>query len=132
LIRSLVAGVKLNAITHYYPTLKQAAEIGKTALAIPVEDELLSPKRLGEILGESTGEVWSSQRVNKLLLASGLQVRNQESNNPAYLPTEKGKQFSQLVLNTASGRDKTVQSLRWFKDVLSQLEVKKFNVPDCR
>ncbi|MBW4505171.1 MAG: hypothetical protein KME64_01430 [Scytonematopsis contorta HA4267-MV1] len=118
----LIAGVKINAITHYYPALKSAAEIAKPALAILVEDELLSPKQLGRILVEKTGEVWSSQRVNKLLLARGLQTRNSESNSPAYLPTDKGKTFSKLVLNTAQGRDKTVQHLRWFKEVLGELE----------
>lgn len=41
--------------------------------------------------------------------------------NPDYLPTDKGKEYSKLILSTVRGRDKTVQSLRSFKEVLDVL-----------
>ncbi|OKH31169.1 hypothetical protein NIES2101_41790 [Calothrix sp. HK-06] len=117
----LVAGAKLNAMGKRYPHLREEAEEAKSMLIIPVEAKLLAPKQLGEILTERTGEAWSSQRVNKLLIEQGFQVRNPEG-NPDYCPTEKGKAYSQLTLGTAKGRDKTVQHLRWFETVLSTME----------
>lgn len=103
-----------------YPHLLLEAEEAKSMLLIPVEDKLLAPKQLGEILTERSGETWSPQRVNKLLIEQGFQVRNPEG-NPDYLPTDKGKAHSQLTLGTAKGRDKTVQHLRWFESVLEIL-----------
>lgn len=119
---NLVAGVKLNAMGKRYPHLRDEAEEAKSMLAVPVENKLLSPKQLGEMLAERTGKTWSSQRVNKLLIEQEFQVRNPEG-NPDYLPTDKAKAHSQLTLNTAKGHDKTVQHLRWFDSVLEVLEV---------
>jgi hypothetical protein len=116
----LVAGAKLNAMSKRYPHLLPEAEEAKSMLLVPVEDKLLAPKQLGEILTERSGETWSPQRVNKLLIEQGFQVRNPEG-NPDYLPTDKGKAHSQLTLGTAKGRDKTVQHLRWFESVLEIL-----------
>ncbi|RUS94160.1 hypothetical protein DSM106972_094190 [Dulcicalothrix desertica PCC 7102] len=118
----LVAGAKLNAIGKRYPHLRSEAEEAKLMLLVPVEDKLLAPTQLGEILTELTCETYSAQRVNKLLIEQSFQVRNPEG-NPDYLPTEKGKPHSQLTLGTAKGRDKTVQHLRWFETVLEVMEV---------
>ncbi|BDA76151.1 hypothetical protein CAL7716_103170 (plasmid) [Calothrix sp. PCC 7716] len=117
----LVAGAKLNAMSKRYPHLLPEAEEAKSMLLVPVEEKLLAPKQLGEILAERTGDTWSSQRVNKLLIEQGFQVRNPEG-NPDYLATDKGKPHSQLTLGTAKGRDKTVQHLRWFESVLEIME----------
>ncbi|RUT03276.1 hypothetical protein DSM106972_055840 [Dulcicalothrix desertica PCC 7102] len=118
----LVAGAKLNAICKRHPHLREEAEEAKSMLLISVEDKLLAPKQLGEILTERTNEKWSAQRVNKLLIEKGFQMRNSEG-NPDYLPTDKGKAHSQMTLGTAKGRDKTVQHLRWFESVLEIVEV---------
>ncbi|WP_445634584.1 Bro-N domain-containing protein [Nostoc sp. DSM 114161] len=118
----LIAGVKLNAIASYNPALLEAAEIAKSALAIPVDESLVRPTQLGEKLEAKTGQKWSAIRVNKLLVEQGFQVSNPDGKNPAYLPTEKGSSYSQLVLDTAKGRDKTVQSLQWHLSVLEALE----------
>ena len=119
----LIAGVKLNAIASYNPALLPAAEIAKSALSIPVDEELVRPTVLGEKLAQTTGEKWSAIRVNKLLVDQGYQIPNPDGKNPAYLPTEKGKDYSQLVLDTAKGRDKTVQSLQWHLSILEILEI---------
>ncbi|OKH14838.1 hypothetical protein NIES592_08145 [Fischerella major NIES-592] len=119
----LVAGVKLNAIASYHPALKSAAEIAKPALQIEVESQLLSPTQLGQILSDRTQHTWTPRQVNKLLTEQGFQYRNPDSNSPAYLPTEKGRQYCKVILNTAVGRDKTIQSLRWFKEIVEVLEV---------
>ncbi|WP_445634559.1 KilA-N domain-containing protein [Nostoc sp. DSM 114161] len=118
----LIAGVKLNAIASYNPALLEAAEIAKSALAIPVDESLVRPTQLGEKLEAKTGQKWSAIKVNKLLIEQGFQIPNPDGKNPAYLPTEKGKDYSQLVLDTAKGRDKTVQSLQWHLSVLEALE----------
>ncbi|MEH1822109.1 MAG: KilA-N domain-containing protein [Nostoc sp.] len=118
----LIAGVKLNAIASYNPALLEAAEIAKSALSIPIEQGLVRPTQLGEKLEAKTGEKWSAIKVNKLLTDLGFQIPNPDGKNPAYLPTEKGKDYSQLVLDTAKGRDKTVQSLQWHLSVLEALE----------
>ncbi|QKQ75610.1 Bro-N domain-containing protein [Nostoc sp. TCL240-02] len=119
----LIAGVKLNAIASYNPALLEAAEIAKSALAIPVDETLVRPTQLGEKLSAKTGQKWSAIKVNKLLMDLGFQIPNPDGKNPAYLPTEKGKDYSQLVLDTAKGRDKTVQSLQWHLSVLEAIEL---------
>ncbi|BDA71790.1 hypothetical protein CAL7716_059560 [Calothrix sp. PCC 7716] len=118
----LVAGAKLNAIGKRYPHLLKEVEDAKSMLLVPVEDNLLAPKKLGEKLTQQTGEPWSAQRVNKLLTGQGFQVRNPEG-NPDYLATEKGKPYSKLTLGTAKGHDKTVQHLRWYETILEVMEV---------
>lgn len=118
----LIAGVKLNAIASYNPALAEAAEIAKSALAIPVDESLIRPTQLGEKLSATTGQKWSAIKVNKLLTEQGFQIPNPDK-NPAYLPTEKGSEYSQLVLDTARGRDKTVQSLQWHLSVLEAIEL---------
>jgi prophage antirepressor-like protein len=122
--QNLRAGAIANAMTHYYPALKPVMENHvKPLLTLPVESKLVRPTVLGEKLAEVTGESWSAVRVNKLLLEQGFQVKNPDGKNPAYLPTEKGKEHGQLVLDTARGRDKTVQSLQWHLSVLQALEI---------
>ncbi|MEH2458292.1 BRO-N domain-containing protein [Nostoc sp.] len=118
----LIAGVKLNAIASYNPALLEAAEIAKSALSIPVEEGLIRPTVLGEKLTEKTFEKWSAVRVNKLLTEQGFQIPNPNGKNPAWLPTEKGSQYGQIVLDTAIGHGKTVQSLQWHLSVLEALE----------
>lgn len=119
---NLIAGKKLNAIAKEHPNLAATAEEAKSALSLPVEDELLYPTDLGKKLELSTSEKWSGIRVNKALTEQGFQIPNPEK-NPSYLPTEKGKPYSKLTLDTARGRDKTVQTLKWYPSVLDVLEV---------
>lgn len=119
----LIAGLKLNAIAKYHPAYEMLVETVKPSLSISVETELVRPTKLGEMLAETTGETWSAIKVNKLLIEQEFQVKNPDGKNPAYLPTEKGKKYGQLVLDTAKGRDKTVQSLQWHKEVLEAIEV---------
>ncbi|BAZ33638.1 prophage antirepressor (plasmid) [Cylindrospermum sp. NIES-4074] len=119
----LIAGVKLNAIAKLHPALAPAAELAKPSLQIAVEDGLLSPTQLAQILSESTGANWTNRKVNKLLLEQGFQKHNPDGKSPAYLPTDKGEEYSKIILDTATGRDKTIQSLRWFRDVLEALKL---------
>jgi KilA-N domain len=119
---NLIAGVKANAIAKYHPTLAMLVETAKSSLSISVESELVRPTKLGEMLSETTGEKWSAVRVNKMLVEQGFQIKNPDGKNPSYLPTEKGKEYGQLVLDTAKGRDKTVQSLQWHPTVMIAMQ----------
>lgn len=115
--------VKAKAIKRQHPRHAVTMEIILGESSVPIEEELVRPTRLGEKLTEMTGESWSAIRVNKLLLDQGFQIKNPDGKNPSYLPTEKGKEYSQIVLDTAKGRDKTIQSLQWHLSVLEALEI---------
>ncbi|KYC42083.1 hypothetical protein WA1_18955 [Scytonema hofmannii PCC 7110] len=119
---NLIAGVKGSAIAKLHPQLLPAIEAAKTLLPVPIESELVRPTALGEKLAEKTGEKWSAIRVNKTLIDRGFQIKNPDGKNPDYLPTEKGKEHSQLVVDTAKGHGKTIQSLQWHLSVLDALE----------
>lgn len=118
---SLVAGAKANAIVKQHPQYKDVIEEAKGALTIPVKDKLLNATDLATLYTERTGKaVNKGMGMNKILEAAGLQKKN-PSGKPNWLATEEGSQFSQLVLETARGRDKTVQSLKWFPSVIDYL-----------
>jgi len=55
--------------------------------------------------------------MNTLLMDEGLQIKN-PSGNPCWLPTDQGEEYSRLVLDTAKGHNKTVQSLQWYPSVV--------------
>lgn len=117
----LVAGAKLNAIAKRFPHLLQETEEAKSLLVIPLEDRLLNPTQVGEILQERNGEKWSPRRVNKVLIEKGLQTRN-DGGDPDYLPTENGKQYGIVTANTAIGHGRTVQQMRWYPSVVEVFE----------
>jgi hypothetical protein len=117
----LIAGVKANQIAKSYPALASAMEESKTLLGIPVEKELVRPGRLAELYTQKTGVEMSARKMNLLLMEKGLQTKNDKGSSPLWLPTEKGKEYSQIVLDTAKGHHKTVQSLQWFPSVIDLL-----------
>ena len=121
--QTLILGATFNAIAKRCPEISEEIEDARKILPkAEIESELLIPRDLGKLLEEETGESWSAQRVNKLLIEKELQIKNPEGKNPDYLPTEKGREYSQLTMETAKGRDKTVQHLKWFESVLEVLE----------
>lgn len=117
----LIAGVKANYIAKKNPELLPAIEESKKLLAIDTEDKLLRPGKLAQIYESKTGIRLSAQKMNSLLESKGLQVKNTSGKNPSWLPTESGKQYSQLLLDTAKGHNKTVQSLQWYPSVVEIL-----------
>ena len=64
----LIAGVKLSAIARIHPQFAAAAELGKPALGVEVEDALLTPTRLAEILSENNNLDLTARAINQLLL----------------------------------------------------------------
>ena len=114
----LQAAVKANQIAKIYPALAPVMEESKSLLSIPTEDKLVRPGKLAELYEARTGVKLSAQKMNSLLAEKGLQVKNAANTNPLWLPTEQGKQYSQMILDTARGHNKTVQSLQWFPSVV--------------
>ena len=120
---NLQAGAIANGILRLHPQYAPSLEPAIKLLPISIEAELVRPTMLGERLSEMTGENWSAIKVNKLLIDQDFQIKNPDGKNPVYLPTEKGKEHSQLVLETAKGRDKTIQSLQWKLSVLNAIDL---------
>ncbi|MGL5063917.1 MAG: hypothetical protein ACRC62_28350, partial [Microcoleus sp.] len=58
--------------------------------------------------------------MNKLLCENGLQEKTGEK-NPAYRLIGSGHEFGKVVADTAAGHGKTVQHVRWYESVLTQL-----------
>ncbi len=113
----LVAGVKLNAAKMLVPDLELALEQSRQLLIVNTAqpEKLMTPTDIGKVLGIS------GQAVNKLLVANGLQTPNQNRKSrkePAYLPTAKGKEYSDLTLATGSNSSATYQQLRWYESVI--------------
>lgn len=109
-------------------------EAAKQLLPLPVKDELLSAtsvaklyiKRTGKQLSKNNTDQGNAMKVNQMLTSLGLQFKNpsptaKKDGQPSYLPTEKGKQYGQVILQEATGNNKTVQQLRWFPSVIDVL-----------
>lgn len=128
---NLVQGLIANEIGKAHPHLKPHMEAAKQLLPIPVKDELLTPTNLAKLYTEHTGKQLSknntnqgnAKAMNEMLIHLGLQVKNpnptaKKDGQPLYLATELGKQHSKVVLQEATGNNKTIQQLRWFPSVL--------------
>ncbi len=114
----LTAGVKANQIAKIYPSLASAMEESKALLGIEVGEKLVRPGKLSELYEAKTGTKLSARKMNTLLMDKGLQIKNPSGTNPCWLPTDQGEEYSQLVLDTAKGHNKTVQSLQWYPSVV--------------
>ena len=115
---SLKAGYKANEFAKLHPALASTCENMKSLLGIPIEEELVRPGKLAEIYEAKTGVKLSAQKMNKLLADKGLQFKNSDGNEPAWKQTEEGKEYSQTVLDTAKGHNKSVTSLKWYPSVI--------------
>jgi hypothetical protein len=117
----LVAGVKLNAIAKLNPQLAvMIADSQKLLTQSTASDsKLVTPTELGKSLNIS------GQKVNKLLIDTGLQVKNENRKSrkdPVYLPTDKGHEFCSFTLATGQKGDTTTyQQLLWYESVLNVL-----------
>jgi prophage antirepressor-like protein len=114
----LLAGAIANEIGKQRPEYKALTESIKQDIpGVKVEEKLVRPGKLAEIYETKTGIKLSAQKMNTLLAEKGLQTKN-DTGNPSWLPTEEGEQYSQLILDTAKGHNKTVQSLQWYPSVI--------------
>jgi hypothetical protein len=119
--QNLIAGAVGNAITKHYPELSASVEQAKQLLPVPTEEKLLNATELAALYSDRSGiKVKSAIAMNKLLECAGLQKRNPDG-NPSWLPIGSGNEFSCLILETAKGRDKTIQSLKWYPSVVDYL-----------
>lgn len=113
----LVDGFILNQVQAYYPELKPAVEEGHRLLAAtnPIPEILLTPTAIGKKLGVS------ARVVNAILTDNEFQIKNptKRKTEPAYLPTEKGKEFSSNTLATGKGSDNTsYQHTKWNESIV--------------
>lgn len=117
----LVDGVLVNEVQKYYPHLASAANALHSLLAAnnPIPELLLTPTAIGKRLG------LKAQQVNQLLLDHGYQVKNtlkSSNTEPDYLPTEKGKPFSNNALATGTGKNNSsYQHLKWQESIIDEL-----------
>ena len=117
----LVSGVVANNIGKSFPEYKWLVEETKKHLPhLQVSNSLLTVTQLCQLIEEETGQKISAIALNKKLQERGLQFRN-DCDNPRWLPTDLGKEHGMVVLETAKGRDKTVQALKWYKTILDLL-----------
>lgn len=118
----LVKAVIARNIGKVLPELKGVMDDAKKALpSIPISDPLLTVTQLCQLIQEESGQKISAVSLNKKLQEKGLQFRN-DCDNPRWLPTDRGKEHGMVVLETAKGRDKTVQALKWYRTILDLLE----------
>lgn len=114
----LRTGMVIEGVCAIHPDLRPALEPHKPQLLIA--SKLLTPTEIGNILQEKTGEKYTPNRVNKLLIDRGFQ-RSTGKSNPTYEPIGQGCEFGQLVADTAKGHGKTVQHLRWYPSIADRL-----------
>lgn len=119
----LVSGVVANNFAKAFPQYKWLAEETKKHLPpLPIPEPLLTVTQLCQIVLEMTGKKISAIALNKKLQERNLQIKNQVD-NPRWLPTDMGKEHGQIVLDTARGRDKTIQVLKWHSTVLDLVDL---------
>lgn len=116
----LIAGHKASLIGSQIPRLKSATEAIKKNLSIPTKHRLVYPGELARLLAERSGDEipMSSQAMNKLLAEKGLQTKNLSGKPPSWLLTDEGKEYGEMVMDTAKNHSKTVQSVKWKTSVL--------------
>jgi len=126
----IIKSAKLTAIARKLPQLSTEAEEAKKILSatMPVEERLLSPTELGELVTPKL----KPTEINNLLCQKGFQTklyRERQSSKYAgvtrkelhYELTDAGKEFGQVLLNTARNNSKTVANIRWYPKVVKQL-----------
>lgn len=120
-----IAGLKASYIARTLPALKPELESTQSLLAHSnVTPLLLGAKQLGLRLGGI-----SAIKANKLLLAAGLQVKNESKaskSDPDYLPTEEGKEYSEFTTSTQINSSCHHQQLKWHESVLPLLEAELY------
>lgn len=114
---ALVEGFLLNQLQTHHPELKADinAAHGLLAATNAIPQLLLTPTAIGKRLGVS------ARIVNAVLIASGYQVKNpsKSKTEPAYLPTEKGKEHSSNTLATGRSADNTsYQHIKWHESIV--------------
>jgi hypothetical protein len=115
----LLASAIANEIGKQRPEYKALTDSIKEDIpGVKVEDKLVRPGKLAEIYEAKTGIKLSAQKINNLLSEKGLQIKNPSGKNPSWLPTEQGKEYSQMMMDAAKGHNKTVQSLQWYPSVV--------------
>lgn len=117
----LLDGFILNELQKVHPELAPQINAAHSLLAAntPIEEVLHTPTTIGKQLN------LSARVINTLLTANGYQLKNPNKGKtePAYIPTEKGKQFCSNTLATGRGKDSTsYQHTKWYGSIIPELE----------
>lgn len=92
--------------------------LGATHLHAPVQEISLTPTQIGELLKTPV----SARKVNILLDDLGYQVKTGDQ----WLPTEKGKSFSEVLDTGKKHSDGTpVKQLKWYQSIVTCLNMEK-------
>jgi hypothetical protein len=115
---ALVEGFLLNEVQRYHPELKASINAAHSLLDAtnPIPEILLTPTAISQRLGVS------ARVVNAILTANDYQIKNPSKGKtePAYLPTEKGKEYSSNTIATGRGSDNTsYQHTKWNESIVS-------------
>ena len=118
---ALVEGFLLNQLQVHHPEIKGAinAAHGLLAATNAIPELLLTPTAIGKRLGVS------ARIVNAVLIANGYQVKNtsKSKTEPAYLPTEKGKEYSSNTLATGrSANNTSYQHIKWQESIVELVQ----------
>ncbi|HEY9873096.1 MAG TPA: hypothetical protein V6D12_06655 [Candidatus Obscuribacterales bacterium] len=129
---NMALSYELTMTAKKVPDLAEVAEQGKKLLsAHMVTPEIpQSPTELGEAIADSLAlpKPYSAQKINKALELAGLQYLEVTVNSrtkkeeKTWLPTEAGKEYSEMLIDTARSNGKTVYKLRWFSAVVPMIE----------
>ena len=126
--KALVDGVRLNYAERKYPELKDELNEMRSLIAgsNKIDTVLLTPTKVGKYLQDRLNVKYSAKIVNQLLIDNGYQILNPNKtskDDPKYIPTEKGLEFSNMSLATGKVGDCTsYQHLKWLESVVDELE----------
>lgn len=115
--RNFKVAIAVSATQAHLPEFAAGLEPVKQALAPSTDSKevYLTPTALGQRLGIS------ARKMNSRLKMWGLQVKNKDysAGQPAWLPTESGKEYSIITVEEHKGDNPTqYQHLKWSERVL--------------
>lgn len=132
--KKLVAGAFANSVIRQHPEIAGYMEDAKKDMTIPIESQLVTATTIGEMCQEALLQAGhpagnkeiSPQKINKLLIRAGYQVKNPLYNKSSsglapYEATELGKPFSKLEMVPGKGQSRTVLQLRWHVTIVEKL-----------
>ena len=96
---------------------------------MPVEGVPMSPTELGKAIADQLDleKAPSARKINEILLFAGLQVAEKSISSSGkkktvWHLTEAGKEYGEVMMDSARGNGKTVFNVRWFSSVIPVIE----------
>ncbi len=96
---------------------------------MPVEEVPMSPTELGKLIADKLDleKAPSGRKINEILLFAGLQVAEKSISTSGkkktiWHLTEAGKEYGDVMMDSAKGNGKTIFTVRWFSSVIPVIE----------